>query len=65
MLIKYLELKEQFVIYLFVFWKMFQAETESDYGDWTEAISVLIRKIENKTGLKAIEMEGKTILLLP
>ena len=44
---------------------MFQAETESDYGDWTEAISVLIRKIENKTGLKAIEMEGKTILLLP
>ena len=29
---------------------MFQAE-ESDYEDWTEAMSVLIEKIERKNGL--------------
>ena len=29
---------------------MFQAE-ESDYEDWTEAMSVLIDKIERKNGL--------------
>ena len=29
---------------------MFQAE-ESDYEDWTEAMSVLINKIESKNGL--------------
>ena len=29
---------------------MFQAE-ESDYEDWTEAMSVLINKIERKNGL--------------
>jgi hypothetical protein len=30
--------------------KMFQAENESDFEDWTEAMSVLIEKIERKNG---------------
>ena len=29
---------------------MFQAENESDFEDWTEAMSVLIEKIERKNG---------------
>ena len=29
---------------------MFQAETENDFEDWTEAMSVLIEKIERKNG---------------
>jgi len=43
---------------------MFQADCDADFQDWTEAMSVLIQKIELKTGLKVQDLEldkdGKT-----
>ena len=36
---------------------MFQADCDADYQDWTEAMSVLIQKIELKTGLKVQDLE--------
>ena len=40
---------------------MFQAETESDFKDWTEAMTVLIEKIEkkNRIQVKDVDIEGK------
>ena len=43
---------------------MFQAETESDFEDWTEAMTVLIEKIEkkNRIQIKDVDVEGKNLL---
>jgi len=40
---------------------MFQAETENDFEDWTEAMSVLIEKIEkkNRIQIRDGDIEGK------
>ena len=46
------------VIFLLEIWiEMFQADSEADYQDWTEAMSVLIEKIEKKTSVKVQELE--------
>jgi hypothetical protein len=44
---------------------MFQAETENDFEDWTEAMSVLIEKIEKKNRIKIrdVDIEGKVYLI--
>lgn len=44
---------------------MFQAETENDFEDWTEAMSVLIEKIEkkNRIQIRDVDIEGKLYLI--
>ena len=45
---------------------MFQAETENDFEDWTEAMSVLIEKIEKKNRIQirdVDDIEGKLYLI--
>jgi hypothetical protein len=51
--------------FFFIEIKMFQAETENDFEDWTEAMSVLIEKIEkkNRIQIRDVDIEGKLYLI--